>query len=136
MLGGNLYTHTTKHFCTCLEHPMTKCFSRIFCPSPIVYLLQPRSPNPLEKQYPNLQLYCPSVVKGQNRKSSVWLRASGIFFASSASAGRRTPSNISASQFPVVSSIKQSTVASSIDSMIREVTNGGCLMGSQWFCHI
>ena len=90
----------------------------------------------LRNLYPDLQLYCPSTVKGQYKKSSIWLQGSGILRTSSASAGMNTPLIISSSHLPVLLSIRQSTVAFSIDSIIGEETNGGCFMGSQWCCHI
>ena len=105
-------------------------FHNFFSKSGCVSSLDPAS-NSFRNLYPNLQLYCPFSEKGQNKESSFWLQASGIFITSSASEGIRIPSNISAFHYPVFSSIRQSTMASSMDSMIGEVTKVGCLMGSQ-----
>jgi len=123
-------------FYTCLELQRTKCISRNFYPSPVMYPPQTLPPNPWETNILIYNYTAHFAVKGQNRESLVGLRARGIFFAIVASAGTRIPSNISASHFPVFSSIRQSTVASPMDSMIGEVTKGGCLIGSQWCCHI
>ena len=89
-----------------------------------------------KNQYLNLQLKLPSCSHGQNRESSVAFLAKGIFFISLASCGAKIPSTIAAFQVLVPSSIKQSTVASSIVSTIGESTLVGCFRGNQWCCQI
>ena len=59
-----------------------------------------------------------------------------IFLIKSASSGMKIPSIISWFQLLVSGFIKQSTVASSIDSKIGEVIFGWCFIGNHQFCQI
>ena len=62
--------------------------------------------------------------------------ASGILFIISTSPGTKMPSTMSMFHCLVEASIKESIVASSIDSITGEEALVGCFMGNQWRCQM
>ena len=96
-----------------------------------------------KKRYLDLDEYCPSSTIGQNAESFAACFAKGfiiiiiiIIIIKSASYGAKIPSIISWFQVLVSEIIKESTVASAIESRIGELIFGGCLIGSHLCCQI
>ena len=112
-------------FRTCIDHKVLhRCLSSILCASSSsVYS------SALRNLYPDLELYTPLLVNGQNKVSSASHSESGMVLIKFASTGEKMPSIISLCHCRVDSLISKATFASASNSTVGERTCGGCFLG-------
>ena len=89
-----------------------------------------------KNQYSNLLVHDPLWVKGQNKLSSASCYNNGIVLAKSVSSGIKMLSINSWFHCLVVSSMRISTLAPAIKSIIGDRTCGEFFLGSQKFCQM